>query len=134
MSPLPAATPAQIVEKLHRIDPEVVKADFQRAGFELEGCSDFCATPPTTTPAGLRPEDPRQDRPRSSTASGSRVDARTREEAAARADRGGGAYLVLLALLVGLLAGAVRAALGDGLREPALQVAELDRRRCGSTR
>ena len=29
------------VEKLHRIDPEVVKADFKRAGFKLEATSDL---------------------------------------------------------------------------------------------
>ena len=29
------------VEKLHRIDPEVIKADFKRAGFKLEGTSDL---------------------------------------------------------------------------------------------
>jgi predicted methyltransferase len=29
------------VEKLHRIDPEVVKADFTRAGFVLAGTSDI---------------------------------------------------------------------------------------------
>lgn len=30
-----------VVDKLHRIDPEVVKADFKRAGFVLEGESDL---------------------------------------------------------------------------------------------
>jgi predicted methyltransferase len=30
-----------VVEKLHRIDPAVVKADFQRAGFVLEAESDL---------------------------------------------------------------------------------------------
>jgi predicted methyltransferase len=33
------------VEKLHRIDPEVVKADFQRAGFELVGIRNFLRNP-----------------------------------------------------------------------------------------
>ena len=33
------------VEKLHRIDPEVVKADFKRAGFKLEGTSDLLRNP-----------------------------------------------------------------------------------------
>jgi predicted methyltransferase len=33
------------VEKLHRIDPEVVKADFQRAGFKLEATSDLLRNP-----------------------------------------------------------------------------------------
>lgn len=33
------------VEKLHRIDPEVVKADFKRAGFKLEGSSDMLRNP-----------------------------------------------------------------------------------------
>ena len=45
------------------------------------------------------------------------------EEAAATSIRGGGAYSVLIALVVGLLAGAGAQSLGDGLREPALQVA-----------
>jgi proton glutamate symport protein len=45
------------------------------------------------------------------------------EEAAATSIRGGGAYRVLIALVVGLLAGAGAQSLGDGLREPALQVA-----------
>ncbi|SNS12640.1 Predicted methyltransferase [Sphingomonas laterariae] len=33
-----------VVDKLHRIDPAVVKADFQRAGFVLEGESDLLMT------------------------------------------------------------------------------------------
>jgi predicted methyltransferase len=33
------------VEKLHRIDPEVVKADFKRAGFVLVGSSDILRNP-----------------------------------------------------------------------------------------
>jgi len=33
------------VEKLHRIDPEVVKADFKRAGFVLVGSSDLLRNP-----------------------------------------------------------------------------------------
>ena len=33
------------VEKLHRIDPEVVKADFKRAGFVLIGSSDILRNP-----------------------------------------------------------------------------------------
>jgi proton glutamate symport protein len=45
------------------------------------------------------------------------------EDAAATSLRGGGAYRVLTALVVGLLAGAGAQSLGDGLREPALQVA-----------
>ena len=31
----------KVVDKLHRIDPEVVKADFKRAGFVLEAESDM---------------------------------------------------------------------------------------------
>lgn len=34
-----------VVEKLHRIDPAVVKADFERAGFVLEASSDLLANP-----------------------------------------------------------------------------------------
>lgn len=33
------------VEKLHRIDPETVKADFKRAGFQLVGTSDMLRNP-----------------------------------------------------------------------------------------
>ena len=35
----------QVVDKLHRIDPEVVKADFEAAGFELIGTSDMYRNP-----------------------------------------------------------------------------------------
>ena len=35
----------QTVDKLHRIDPETVKADFKRAGFVLEGESDLLRNP-----------------------------------------------------------------------------------------
>ena len=34
-----------IVDKLHRIDPAVVRADFERAGFRLDGTSDLLANP-----------------------------------------------------------------------------------------
>jgi proton glutamate symport protein len=44
------------------------------------------------------------------------------EEAASSPIRGGGAYRVLIALVIGLLAGAAAQSLGDGMREPALQV------------
>jgi predicted methyltransferase len=37
--------PRATVEKLHRIDPEVVKADFKRAGFQLVGSSDLLRNP-----------------------------------------------------------------------------------------
>jgi len=33
------------VERLHRIDPEVIKADFKRAGFVLAGTSDILRNP-----------------------------------------------------------------------------------------
>jgi predicted methyltransferase len=33
------------VEKFHRIDPEVVKADFKRAGFQFVGSSDILRNP-----------------------------------------------------------------------------------------
>jgi predicted methyltransferase len=33
------------VDKLHRIDPATVKADFKRAGFVLEGQSDMLRNP-----------------------------------------------------------------------------------------
>lgn len=41
---LPGDTRA-VVEKLHRIDPAVVKADFEAAGFKLEGHSPLLANP-----------------------------------------------------------------------------------------
>ncbi len=44
------------------------------------------------------------------------------DDVAATSIRGGGAYRVLIALVVGLLAGAWAQSLGDGMREPALQV------------
>jgi len=37
----PSGDTRAIVDKLHRIDPETVKADFQRAGFVLDGQSDM---------------------------------------------------------------------------------------------
>ena len=39
------ADPRQSVEKLHRIDPAIIVADFQRAGFELDGQSDMLRNP-----------------------------------------------------------------------------------------
>jgi len=42
---LPNGDTRGTVEKLHRIDPEVVKADFQRAGFELVGIRNFLRNP-----------------------------------------------------------------------------------------
>ncbi len=42
---LPNADTRATVLKLHRIDPEVVKADFQRAGFELIGVRNFLRNP-----------------------------------------------------------------------------------------
>ena len=41
----PGGDTRAVVEKLHRIDPAVVKADFERAGFVLEGTSDLLANP-----------------------------------------------------------------------------------------
>ncbi len=41
----PSGDTRAIVEKTHRIDPAVVKADFQRAGFVLEGESDLLRNP-----------------------------------------------------------------------------------------
>ena len=42
---LPNTDTRATVAKLHRIDPEVVKADFQRAGFELVGIRNFLRNP-----------------------------------------------------------------------------------------
>lgn len=42
---LPNADTRGTVSKLHRIDPEIVKADFQRAGFELIGVRNFLRNP-----------------------------------------------------------------------------------------
>ena len=41
----PAGDTRALVEKLHRIDPATVRADFERAGFELEAQSDLLANP-----------------------------------------------------------------------------------------
>ncbi|MCA1653348.1 MAG: class I SAM-dependent methyltransferase [Sphingomicrobium sp.] len=41
----PAGDTRAIVEKLHRIDPAVVRADFRRAGFVLDGTSDLLRNP-----------------------------------------------------------------------------------------
>ncbi|MEO5611486.1 MAG: methyltransferase [Sphingomicrobium sp.] len=42
---LPNGDTRATVEKLHRIDPEVLKADFARAGFELVGIRNFLRNP-----------------------------------------------------------------------------------------
>ncbi len=42
---LPNGDARATVQKLHRIDPEVLKADFQRAGFELVGIRNFLRNP-----------------------------------------------------------------------------------------
>jgi predicted methyltransferase len=42
---LPGSDTRTVVEKLHRIDPAVVKADFERAGFVLEGTSELLKNP-----------------------------------------------------------------------------------------
>ena len=41
----PAGDTRAIVDKLHRIDPAVVRVDFERAGFRLAGTSDLLANP-----------------------------------------------------------------------------------------
>jgi predicted methyltransferase len=41
----PSSDTRATVDKLHRIDPEVVKADFKRAGFVLVGESKLLANP-----------------------------------------------------------------------------------------
>jgi predicted methyltransferase len=41
----PAGDTRALVDKLHRIDPETVKADFARAGFKLEAHSDLLKIP-----------------------------------------------------------------------------------------
>jgi len=41
----PNDDPRATVEKLHRIDPNVVKADFKRAGFQLVATSDMLRNP-----------------------------------------------------------------------------------------
>ena len=54
----------EVVEKLHRIDPAVVRADFERAGFVLEAQSDMLRSARgRSQQERLRPVDPRQDRP-----------------------------------------------------------------------
>ena len=41
----PAGDTRAIVDKMHRIDPDVVKADFKAAGFVLDGTSDMLRNP-----------------------------------------------------------------------------------------
>lgn len=41
----PGGDTREIVNKLHRIDPAVVRADFERAGFVLDGTSDMLRNP-----------------------------------------------------------------------------------------
>ena len=41
----PGSDTREVVEKLHRIDPAVVRADFERAGFVLEAESDLLRNP-----------------------------------------------------------------------------------------
>jgi len=41
----PGGEASEVVDKLHRIDPAVVKRDFERAGFEFESASDALAHP-----------------------------------------------------------------------------------------
>ena len=45
------------VDKLHRIDPNVIKADFKRAGFVLVGSSDLLRNP--ADDQSLEPTDPK---------------------------------------------------------------------------
>jgi predicted methyltransferase len=42
---VPGGDPAAVVDKLHRIDPEVVRAEFRKAGFALEAESPMLASP-----------------------------------------------------------------------------------------
>jgi predicted methyltransferase len=42
---LPNGDTRATVQKLHRIDPEVLKADFERAGFQLDGVRNFLRNP-----------------------------------------------------------------------------------------
>lgn len=41
----PGGDTREVVKKLHRIDPAVVRADFERAGFVLDGTSDLLRNP-----------------------------------------------------------------------------------------
>ena len=41
----PGGDPREVADKLHRIDPAVIKADFARAGFVLDGESDLLRNP-----------------------------------------------------------------------------------------
>jgi predicted methyltransferase len=41
----PGGDPREVVDKLHRIDPAIVRADFERAGFVLEAQSDLLRNP-----------------------------------------------------------------------------------------
>ena len=41
----PGGDTRQVVDKLHRIDPAIVRADFEKAGFVLEESSDLLRNP-----------------------------------------------------------------------------------------
>jgi predicted methyltransferase len=41
----PGGDTRKVVEDLHRIDPAVIRADFERAGFVLDGQSDMLRNP-----------------------------------------------------------------------------------------
>jgi predicted methyltransferase len=41
----PGGDPREVVDKLHRIDPARLRADFERAGFVLEAQSDMLRNP-----------------------------------------------------------------------------------------
>ena len=60
----PGGEPDKVVADLHRIDPSVVKRDFEKAGFVLDGESRVLANPGGRPhEARVRRGDPRQDRP-----------------------------------------------------------------------
>ena len=75
------------VEKYHRIDPNVVKADFKRAGFVFVGSSDLLRNPADTTLSRSTIPRSRARPTASSSCSRSRVDGAAGEAGAGSAPR-----------------------------------------------
>ena len=129
----PGGDTRAVVEKLHRIDPAVVRADFERAGFVLEARATCCATRPTTTACSCSTRRSAARPTASSSSSGSRVERGRRGRGRAQRSAARALGRCCRRWSPGCSRGSWRAAAGDGLREPALQ-ARRSSAGCGSTR
>ena len=117
------------VEKFHRIDPDVVKADFKRAGFVLVGSSDLLRNPADDHSTSRFTTRRLPARPTASfSSSRSRVEQRLRPRQSRAARRASfRAYYALAALIVGLALGALPANLARRRARHALGHRELRR-------